>query len=143
MKGRKLVVNVSQDLPMIRVDPVLVQQALVQIFDNAAKYSPAGSTIRISTAAPDNRLRVTVADEGTGLTVDERSQMWNRFFRGERHVGTTSGSGLGLWIASAFVAANDGTIEAVSAGPGCGATLTIDLPIEQAVVSPIESEADE
>jgi two-component system sensor histidine kinase KdpD len=143
MNGCRLVINVSQDLPMIRVDPVLVQQALVQIFDNAAKYSPSGSTIRISTAAPEGRLRVSVVDEGTGLTVDERAQMWNRFFRGERHIGTTSGSGLGLWIASAFVAANGGTIEAASAGPGCGATLTIELPIEQAAVSPIESEADE
>ena len=56
--------------------------------------------------------------------------MWDRFLRGERHVATISGSGLGLWIANAFIAANGGTIEAASAGAGQGAALTIELPVD-------------
>jgi K+-sensing histidine kinase KdpD len=131
------------DLPLVYVDAVLVKQALVQIFDNAAKYSPAGTEIEISAHMRDERLAVMVSDKGTGLTADEREKMWNRFFRGERHVSATSGSGLGLWIASAFIAANDGTVTAVSSGPGDGSSISIELPVTPSVVSQMEADADE
>jgi two-component system sensor histidine kinase KdpD len=131
------------DLPLVHVDPVLVQQALVQIFDNAAKYSPLRSEIEIAVHAQDQRLSVAVSDRGTGLTEDEKEKMWNRFFRGERHLTTSSGSGLGLWIASAFVAANGGTVTATSAGPNQGARISIELPVAQAAVSHMEADADE
>jgi two-component system sensor histidine kinase KdpD len=141
--NRKIVLTLPGDLPLVHVDPVLVQQALVQIFDNAAKYSAPASEIEITAQAFGERLAVAVSDEGTGLTADETTKMWNRFFRGERHVATTSGSGLGLWIASAFIAANGGTVTAASAGPGCGARISIELPVAQAAVSQMEAEADE
>jgi two-component system sensor histidine kinase KdpD len=128
---------------MVHVDPVLVKQALVQIFDNAAKYSPLGTQIEISAHMRDERLAVTVSDKGTGLTAEEREKMWNRFFRGERHVAAISGSGLGLWIASAFVAANDGTVTAASGGPGQGSSISIELPVMPSVVSQMEADADE
>jgi two-component system sensor histidine kinase KdpD len=140
---RKVSLTLGSDLPMIQVDPVLVQQALVQIFDNAAKYSPSGTEIEISAQAWEQRLAITVTDKGTGLTADEKAKMWNRFFRGERHVTTTSGSGLGLWIASAFIAANDGAVTAASAGPGLGARISIELPVTQAALTPMETDADE
>ena len=141
--GRNVRLALPDDLPLVHVDPVLVQQALVQIFDNAAKYSPANSQIEISVASRDRRLAVTVSDNGTGLTADDKAKMWNRFFRGERHVGTTSGSGLGLWIASAFVAANDGTVSATSAGSDQGTRISVELPVAQAAVSQMEADADE
>jgi two-component system, OmpR family, sensor histidine kinase KdpD len=140
---RKVKLALPSDLPLIHVDPVLVQQALVQIFDNAAKYSPGGSEIEISAGAQDGHIVVSVSDSGTGLTADEKLNMWNRFFRGERHATTTSGSGLGLWIANAFVAANDGAVTASSAGLGRGAKIAIELPVAQAAVSQMEVEADE
>jgi two-component system sensor histidine kinase KdpD len=140
---RSITLALPPDLPLIHVDPVLVQQALVQIFDNAAKYSPPGSEIEISARMRDERLAVTVNDKGTGLTADERGKMWNRFFRGERHVAVTKGSGLGLWIASAFVAANDGTVTAASGGPGRGASISVELPVMQGVTSQMEADADE
>ena len=92
----------------------------MQIFDNAVKYSPLGSQISVSARARDGRLILSVGDEGAGLTAAEQSQIWDRFARGERHAATTSGSGLGLWIANAFIAANGGNISAISAGPGLG-----------------------
>lgn len=141
--NRNVHLALPDDLPLVHVDPVLVQQALVQIFDNAAKYSPATSEIEISVQARDQRLAVTVSDKGTGLTADEKTKMWNRFFRGERHAATTSGSGLGLWIASAFIAANGGTVTAASAGPDRGASISIELPVAQAAVSQMEADADE
>jgi two-component system sensor histidine kinase KdpD len=127
----------------VHVDPVLVQQALVQIFDNAAKYSPAGSKIEVTARAGDGRISLSVRDQGTGLTANEQTQMWGRFARGERHATTTSGFGLGLWIANAFILANGGTINAVSEGPDLGTTVAIELPVTQAAVQHIESGADE
>jgi two-component system sensor histidine kinase KdpD len=141
--SRKIALALPSDLALIHVDPVLVQQALVQIFDNAAKYSPAGSRIEISAQMRNERLAITVTDKGTGLTAEEKEKMWNRFFRGERHVAAVSGSGLGLWIASAFIAANDGAVTATSGGPGQGSSISIELPIAQRVVSQMEADADE
>ncbi|MDI3469761.1 MAG: hypothetical protein OJF62_001824 [Pseudolabrys sp.] len=140
---RRISLDLPADLPLIHVDAVLVQQALVQIVDNAVKYSPAGSKIEISAAAHDDKLAIKVRDTGVGLTADEKSKMWNRFFRGDRLLATTSGSGLGLWIAHAFITANDGAMTALSAGPGEGTTITIELPVAQAALVHVESEADE
>jgi two-component system sensor histidine kinase KdpD len=134
---------VPPDLPLIHVDPILIQQALVQIFDNAVKYSEPGSQIRVLARTQDSRLNIGVTDKGAGLTATEAAKIWDRFARGERHAATTSGSGLGLWIASAFIGANDGKVSAVSEGPGLGTTVSIDLPVSQAALPQLESGADE
>ena len=68
LAGRRIVLNLPSDLPLVHVDPVLVQQALVQIFDNAVKYSPAGSQITVAARARDGRMILSVSDEGAGLT---------------------------------------------------------------------------
>jgi two-component system sensor histidine kinase KdpD len=143
LSQRKLALDLPQDLPLIRVDPILVQQALVQILDNAVKYSPADSEIGVKVRSEDRRLEVSVRDHGLGLTESDQAQMWNRFARGERHAASISGSGLGLWIASAFIAANGGAIRAQSAGPGCGTLMTIELPVTQTAVPQLEGDADE
>lgn len=143
LTDRRIVVNLPPDLPLIHVDPVLVKQALVQIFDNAAKYSPAGSQISVAARARNGSMILSVRDEGAGITPAEHEKMWDRFARGERHAATTSGSGLGLWIANAFIAANGGKINAVSEGPGLGTMLAIELPVMQAVVPQLESDTDE
>jgi two-component system sensor histidine kinase KdpD len=122
---------------------VLVQQALVQVFDNAVKYSAPQSRITVSARAPDGQLIISIADQGAGITAAEQSQIWQRFARGERHAATTSGSGLGLWIANAFVAANGGTIKAASAGLGQGSTVAIELPVAQDAVPQLETDSDE
>jgi len=140
---RKLALDLPQDLPLIRVDPILVQQALVQILDNAVKYSPAASEIAVKVRSADGHLTLSVRDQGAGLTEAEQARMWDRFARGERHTGTISGSGLGLWIASAFIAANEGTITAQSDGPGRGTLVAIGLPVAQTAVPQLESDADE
>ena len=140
---RRLLLDVAHDLPLVHVDPVLVQQALVQVFDNAVKYSQPGSRITVSACAREGRMIVSVADEGAGLTAAEQIKMWERFVRGERHATTTSGSGLGLWIANAFIAANGGKISAASEGPGHGTAVSIELPVMQAVVPQMEGDADE
>ena len=143
MSGRRVVLNLPADLPLIHIDPVLVEQALVQLFDNAVKYSHAGSQIAVTARARDGRMILSVRDEGAGLTAAEQLKIWDRFARGERHAATTSGSGLGLWIANAFIAANGGKINAISEGPGKGTAVAIELPVTQAAVTQLEGDTDE
>jgi two-component system sensor histidine kinase KdpD len=136
-------VDLPRDLPLIHVDPVLVQQALIQIFDNAVKYSAPTSGIAVVARTNDGRMIISVTDQGAGLTSAEKIKIWDRFARGERHAATTSGSGLGLWIANAFIAANGGKVSALSEGPGFGTTVSIELPVTQAAVPQMESDSDE
>ncbi len=139
----RFALDVPQDLPLIYVDSALVQQALVQVFDNAAKYSRPNSRITVGAHTVNSHIVLDVRDEGAGLTAEEQTHMWERFFRGPRHRNATGGSGLGLWIAHAFVAANGGKISAMSEGPGLGTTFSIELPVKQMAVQQLESEADE
>jgi signal transduction histidine kinase len=74
-------------------------------------------------------LVLSVRDTGVGLTDEESAQLGDRFFRGARHTATISGSGLGLWIAKAFVSANGGKIEADSPGVNLGTMIAIKLPV--------------
>ena len=115
-------------MPFIYVDPILLEQALGQIIDNAVKYSQPGSTVTVAARARAASVVLSVKDEGVGLVGDERTRLWERFFRGERHASNVSGSGLGLWIAKAFVIANGGEIEAFSEGADRGTLVSIRLP---------------
>ncbi len=128
LSGHHVSLDMDSNLPFIFVDPVLVEQAFGQIVDNAAKYSPPGSPITVAAKRNGRDIVLSVRDEGAGLTAQESTQLGERFFRGARHATTTSGSGLGLWIAKAFVSANGGKIEAASAGADRGTTVSILLP---------------
>src|SRR6202030_381170 len=114
---------------IVHVDPAQVEQALVQIIDNAAKYSPAGSAIRVAAHSNGQTVMLSVHDAGSGLTVEAKRQGGGRVFRGARHKVTTSGSRLGLWIANAFVTANGGKVEVESDGANRRTTVTIHLPM--------------
>ena len=120
--------DLARDVPLVHVDSVLVEQALGQLLENAAKYSPAGSEIRVSSRCERDCVVLSVKDQGSGLTADEKCQLGKRSFRGQRHAVAASGSGLGLWIASTFVTANGGSLYAESAGPNLGTTLSLRLP---------------
>jgi two-component system sensor histidine kinase KdpD len=135
--------DVANDLPLIYVDPVLMEQALVQIIDNAAKYSPAGSKILVTARREGNEIVLAVTDQGTGFTEEEREHLGERFFRGARHLSNTPGSGLGLWIAKAFVNACDGQVSATSRGAHRGATVSIHLPVADEAILQLERAADD
>jgi two-component system sensor histidine kinase KdpD len=121
--------DVARDIPLVHVDPVLVEQALGQLLENAAKYSPSGSEIRISSRCENGHVVLSVQDQGSGLTADEKGQLGRRSFRGGRQGAGAGGSGLGLWIASTFIAANGGSLHAESPGPNLGATMSLQLPV--------------
>ena len=143
LANHRLMLDLPGDLPFVYVDPVLLEQALGQIIDNAVKYSRPGTTITVSITAAAASIVLSVKDEGIGLVGDERTRLWERFFRGERHASNVTGSGLGLWIAKAFVTANDGTIEASSAGADLGVVVSIRLPVREPATSDLAAAGDE
>ena len=124
----RVVLEVPDDLPLLYVDPILVEQALGQIVDNAVKYSQLGSTVTVGARIEDASVVLSVQDEGIGLVGDERTRLWERFFRGERSASNVPGSGLGLWIAKAFVTANGGETDAFSQGADRGTVVSIRVP---------------
>jgi signal transduction histidine kinase len=73
-------------------------------------------------------VNISISDRGAGITAEERAQLGQRSFRGERHRDVVPGAGLGFWIASTFISANNGSIEIMSEGLGCGTTASIILP---------------
>ena len=121
-------VQVAEDLALVRIDPVLVEQALRQLIDNAAKYSPPGTRIAIAARGGAGSVEISIEDQGAGLTCEERERLFERFYRGPRHQTAIKGSGLGLWIARAFVVGSGGQLEAASEGAGRGTTMTVRLP---------------
>ena len=128
LAGHRLEHAISPDLPLVKVSSVLVEQAFGQLLENAAKYSPVGSTIRVAAHVDQDRVVLSVSDQGAGLTTEEKQQIGNRSFRGTRHINRVPGAGLGLWIADTFTVANGGTLDAKSAGPELGTTVSIRLP---------------
>jgi two-component system sensor histidine kinase KdpD len=143
LAGHVVTTDVASDLPLIYVDPVLMEQALVQIIDNAAKYSPPGSPINVSARCDRDEIVLSVADQGTGFTEEERGRLGERFFRGQRHLTTIPGSGLGLWIANAFVTASGGELDVTSGGVNQGSTVAIRLPVAREAILQLERAVDE
>jgi K+-sensing histidine kinase KdpD len=129
LAGHPLEVDLSVELPLVYVDQVMVEQALGQLLDNAAKYSAETSPIRITARAADGAVVVSVIDRGAGLSPDELPRLGERFFRGSRTAMATTGSGFGIWIAKAFLHASGGSLTATSDGADQGATFNIRLPI--------------
>ncbi len=129
LASRAVEVTLPEELVLLRIDPVLMERALGQILDNAAKYSPPESVITVRGQQDGGWFAISVTDRGAGLDPEDRTLLGQKFFRGHRHAQTTSGLGLGFWIASAFVAANNGSIEVESEGMNKGMTVTIRLPL--------------
>jgi two-component system sensor histidine kinase KdpD len=128
LAAHKVTTEFAEDLPLVNADSGLIEEACGQLLENAAKYSPSGSTISIHARVEQGRVILSISDQGVGITADEQQQLGRRSFRSQRHQATIPGSGLGFWIASTFVGANGGTIEISSLGQGQGTTASIALP---------------
>jgi K+-sensing histidine kinase KdpD len=143
LAAHNLDIRFDDELPMINVDSALVEEACGQLLENAAKYSPSGSTISVHTRAAHGQVILSISDSGAGITPDEQQQLGRRSFRSQRHQAAIPGSGLGFWIASTFIKANDGSIEIVSGGKGQGTTASIVLPEAQIEDDESAGSADE
>jgi two-component system sensor histidine kinase KdpD len=127
LAGHPVEVEVPDDLPMVMTDPVLVEQAVVNILENAGKYAPPGTQVRLSARLDGPEVIVAIRDAGIGLHRDDIERVFAPFYRADRESGQLSGTGLGLMISRAFVEAAGGRIWAESEGPGRGATFCIAL----------------
>ena len=122
-------VDIPSDLPMLKLDPVLFEQVLFNLIDNAAKYAPTGSTIRIQGWADDGSVSLQVMDEGSGLPPDDLERVFDTFYRVRKVDQVRAGTGLGLSISRGFVEAMGGTISAGNRTDRPGAVFTIRLPV--------------
>jgi two-component system sensor histidine kinase KdpD len=124
----KTVMTIPADLPMIRVDPVLFEQVLFNLLDNAAKYAPQGSSIRIDGRADEYNVVVEVSDEGPGIPPADVDRVFDTFYRVSKGDQVRAGTGLGLSICRGFVEAMGGAITARNRSDRSGAVFTIRLP---------------
>jgi two-component system sensor histidine kinase KdpD len=125
----ELGVELPAHLPMVMADAVLLQQALMNVLENAAKYAPPGSPILIGAFAAARHVELFVRDSGRGMTPEQAEQVFDQFYRATGQAEEPGGSGLGLTIGRAFIEACGGSIVAESAGLGRGTTMRIRLPM--------------
>ncbi|HMJ54973.1 MAG TPA: sensor histidine kinase KdpD [Polyangiaceae bacterium] len=127
LAARPVTVSVDAEL-LVPMDNVLIEQVLVNLFENAAKYTPAGTAIEVSAKSADDEIVVEVADRGPGIPADERERVFDKFHRGPSER-TKGGVGLGLTICRAVVIAHGGRIW-VEDREGGGASFKFALPLE-------------
>ena len=108
LAGHRIELELAADLPMLELDAVLFEQALFNLLDNAAKYCPAGSTIRIRSWRDQDAICLQVLDEGDGIPPADLEHIFDKFYRAEKGDRVRAGTGLGLAISRGFVEAMDG-----------------------------------
>lgn len=128
LEGRPVTVEVAPDAPLVEIDAVLIERVLHNVLENAGKYTPAGTPIRITADAEQDFLRVAVTDRGPGVPKGQEEAIFEKFARGVGRESTTPGVGLGLSIAKAIVEAHGGRISAHNVPEG-GASFVFLLPL--------------
>ena len=131
---RQVATRIPADLPLVLIDDVLAEQVLINLLDNALKYTPAGSPIEISASSVDGAVLVEVADRGPGLPSEDEKRIFDKFFRGGSG-GAVRGAGLGLAICQGIVEAHGGQIWAENR-PGGGVVFRFTLPVKDAPPMP-------
>ncbi|MCC6914191.1 MAG: sensor histidine kinase KdpD [Rhodospirillaceae bacterium] len=126
---RPVDIELARELPMLRLDPVLFEQVLFNLLDNAAKYSPAGTRIALSAGREGETVHLRVADEGDGIPEADLERIFDKFYRVHAADHRRAGTGLGLAICRGFIEAMGGTISASNRMDRPGATFTVTLPV--------------
>jgi two-component system, OmpR family, sensor histidine kinase KdpD len=125
--GREIKVCIAEDLPLVSVDAALVQMVIAHLIDNALKYSPRGAPISIGARMSGDRAVIYVMDRGAGITEEEQSRIFDKFYRGTKE-GNLRGTGMGLAIAREILRAHGQEIW-VSSKPGEGSEFSFSLPL--------------
>jgi two-component system sensor histidine kinase KdpD len=122
-------IEIPADLPMLDLDPVLFEQVLFNLLDNAAKYAPSGSLIRIEGRADNGAVRLSVIDEGPGVAPDDLERIFDKFYRVQAQDRQRAGTGLGLAVCRGFIEAMGGAIVAENRRDRSGAIFLLTLPV--------------
>jgi two-component system sensor histidine kinase KdpD len=128
LKHRQVEVDIPAKLPLISVDFVLFSRVLVNVIDNALKYSPPDKPIEIKTRTSNQSLEISIADRGEGIPAEDLERIFDKFYRVQRP-DNVSGTGLGLSICKGIVEAHGGSIRAENRRGG-GAIFTVQMPLE-------------
>jgi signal transduction histidine kinase len=116
-------------MPLVRGDRERLTQALVNLFQNALKYTPAGGLVRLEASASATHVRISVQDTGIGVAQEDLERIFEPFYRTDAsRARTTGGAGLGLTLVRELIEAMNGTIHAESE-PGRGSRFSLELPI--------------
>jgi len=129
LKQHTIALELEPGLPMLKLDPVLFEQVLFNLLDNAAKYAPPGTTVTLRVRAAGGTVTIQILDEGPGLPEEARERVFDKFYRVRAADKKRAGTGLGLAIARGFMEAMGGTITAANRGDRSGAIFTLILPI--------------
>lgn len=129
---RKLTFAIPQDLPTIAADRTSISEVIINLIDNAIKYSHEGGEITIGASLKENAVEVTVTDNGIGMPASVMGNLFNKFYRSHRSRQSVGGTGLGLFICKAIVEGHGGQIW-VRSQEGKGSTFGFSLPIYSAV----------
>jgi len=123
---REVVTSLPENLPLVYGDDVLLGQLLVNLLENAAKYTPEGAPIEIVAETTNDAVVLEIRDRGPGLAPGDQKRIFDKFYRG--HSEAARGFGLGLAICRAITEAHQGTIEAVNRIGG-GAVFLVRIPV--------------
>lgn len=127
--GARIDSDIPADLPPVHVHPALIEQALFNVMENAAKFSPPNEAIRVVIRQTDvNQLRIDISDKGPGIPEDERRRIFDMFYSAERGDRGQQGTGLGLTIVQGIIGAHMGKVEALPGPGGVGTTVRLILP---------------
>jgi two-component system sensor histidine kinase KdpD len=129
MHRHEVIVDIAPDLPMLSLDAVLMEQVLVNLLDNAAKYAPPASRIQLKVYRDDQDIQIDVIDEGPGIPENALERIFDKFYRVRATDRQRAGTGLGLAICRGFVEALGGRIIAHNRTDGTGAILRVSFPI--------------
>lgn len=132
LNNQTVQLDVGKDLPELWGNPLRLRQLLDNLLSNAAKYSPSGSTIRVSLRAEDSWVIFNVIDEGPGIPQSEQARIFEKFYRASNVPDRVGGTGLGLAIVQSIVEAHQGRIW-VESVVGKGSTFFVVLPADQAI----------
>lgn len=132
LAGHRVEVEISPELPMVMVDAVLFEQVLFNLLDNAAKYAPPATTVRVASWRDGETVKVQVLDEGDGIPDADLERIFDKFYRARKGDQVRAGTGLGLAISRGFIEALSGTIVAANRMNPKGAVFTITLPVLKA-----------
>lgn len=130
LANHEVAVHLPNDLPLLFVDGLLMEQVFVNLFENAARYTPAGTQVTIRAAIDGKHLRIAVSDDGPGLPSGAEERIFDKFFRATPSADGGRGSGLGLAICRAIIQAHGGTILAANRPVG-GAEFVMRLPLSK------------
>ena len=122
-------IDVPPELPLLYVHAALIEQALVNVLENAARFSPAQGHLQVSAGVSDNQIFFAVADEGPGIPEDERAKIFDMFYTAARGDRGGQGTGLGLAICQGMVGAHGGHISVADGIDGRGTCITLFLPL--------------